>query len=61
MELSLLLKLMQEKHASDLFLTAGIPPTIKVDGKTVPASKEPLSAESAMQMITRQLKPCVLS
>jgi twitching motility protein PilU len=57
MELSVLLKLMQEKNASDLFLTAGIPPTIKVDGKTIPASKEPLSPDDAMQMITSMMSP----
>ena len=52
MELSVLLKLMHQKQASDLFLTVGIPPTIKLDGKTVPVSKEPLSEDDAMQMIT---------
>jgi twitching motility protein PilU len=57
MELSVLLKLMQEKNASDLLLTVGIPPTIKVDGKTVPASKEPLSADATMQMITGMMSP----
>ena len=57
MELSVLLKLMQEKNASDLFLTAGIPPTIKVDGRTIPASKEPLSPDDAMQMITGMMSP----
>jgi len=57
MELSALLKLMHEKNASDLFITVGIPPTIKVDGKTVPASKEPLSPEDAMQMITGMMSP----
>ncbi|MDH3935463.1 MAG: hypothetical protein OEU62_09875, partial [Gammaproteobacteria bacterium] len=34
MELSLLLKMMHDKRASDLFLTAGVPPTMKVDGST---------------------------
>jgi len=57
MELSVLLKLMHQKQASDLFLTVGIPPTIKVDGKTVPVSKEPLSEDDAMQMITGMMSP----
>ena len=33
MDLSILLKQMGEKGASDLFLTAGVPPTMKVNGK----------------------------
>jgi len=57
MELSALLKLMHEKQASDLFITVGIAPTIKVDGKTAPVSKEPLSPEDAMQMITGMMSP----
>ena len=32
MDLSALFKQMHEKGASDLFLTAGVPPTMKVDG-----------------------------
>ena len=30
-----LLKLMLSKKGSDLFITAGFPPAIKVDGKTI--------------------------
>ena len=40
MELSSLLKMMHDKGASDLFLTSGVPPTMKVDGKTAPVSNE---------------------
>src|SRR4030065_192415 len=35
-----LLKLMKHKKASDLFVTAGVPPSIKVDGKIVPVTKQ---------------------
>ena len=38
MDLSVLLKQMHEKGASDLFLTAGVAPTMKVNGKTMPVS-----------------------
>ncbi|MFQ6022503.1 MAG: PilT/PilU family type 4a pilus ATPase [Acidiferrobacterales bacterium] len=42
-----LLKLMKHKKASDLFITAGIPPSIKVDGKVMPVTKQPLSPEQS--------------
>ena len=45
MDIEKLLKLMVEKKASDLFLTAGVPPSIKVDGRIMPVSKTALSSE----------------
>ena len=45
-----LLKLMIQKKASDLFITAGVPPSIKVDGKVVPVTKQPLTPEQARAM-----------
>ena len=39
-----LLRLMVSKKASDLFITAGFPPAIKLDGKVTPVSQQPLSA-----------------
>ncbi len=39
-----LLKLMLEKEGSDLFITAGYPPAIKVNGKMSPLSQRVLSA-----------------
>ncbi|HMM46988.1 MAG TPA: PilT/PilU family type 4a pilus ATPase [Thiobacillaceae bacterium] len=38
-----LLRLMLAKNASDLFLTAGFPPAIKVDGKITPVSNQSLT------------------
>ncbi|MDB5887327.1 MAG: type pili twitching motility protein PilT, partial [Rhodocyclales bacterium] len=40
-----LLKLMTSKKGSDLFVTAGFPPAIKVDGKIVPQSNQVLSPQ----------------
>ncbi len=40
-----LLRLMVAKSASDLFLTAGFPPALKVDGKLTPVSSTALSAQ----------------
>jgi twitching motility protein PilU len=38
-----LLKLMLSKKGSDLFITVGFPPAIKVDGKMTPVSNQPLT------------------
>ena len=38
-----LLRLMLSKKASDLFITAGFPPAIKVDGKITPVSNQTLT------------------
>src|SRR5512134_2415892 len=40
-----LLRLMVGKMASDLFLTAGFPPALKVDGRVTPVSSTPLSPQ----------------
>ena len=38
-----LLKLMRQKNASDLFITVGFPPAMKIDGKVTPVSKHELT------------------
>ena len=38
-----LLRLMTSKGGSDLFITAGFPPAIKIDGKMTPVSSQPLT------------------
>ncbi len=45
-----LLKLMVEKGGSDLFITVGFPPAIKIDGKVTPVSKTQLSSENTKAM-----------
>ncbi|WP_162276135.1 ATPase, T2SS/T4P/T4SS family, partial [Microbulbifer mangrovi] len=51
MEIERLLQLVTEKGASDLFITAGVPPSIKLHGKIVPVSSSPLSPEKAREMV----------
>lgn len=51
MEMEKLLRLMVEKTASDLFITAGMPPSIKVHGKILPVTKEGLSPEQAREVV----------
>ncbi|WP_062263271.1 PilT/PilU family type 4a pilus ATPase [Endozoicomonas arenosclerae] len=43
MDINRLLKVMVDKKASDLFITAGFPPSFKINGRVVPVSKEPLT------------------
>ena len=42
-----LLKLMVLKNASDLFITAGVPPCLKVDGKIAPVTKQALTPDES--------------
>ena len=46
-----LLKLMVEKKGSDLFVTVGFPPAIKVDGKVTPVSKISLTPDNTRAMV----------
>jgi len=45
MELEDLLKIMVQKGGSDLFITAGVPPSMKVHGKVVPVTKTALTPD----------------
>ncbi|MCQ8179770.1 PilT/PilU family type 4a pilus ATPase [Methylomonas sp. SURF-1] len=51
MDFTALLALMVEKRASDLFITAGRPPSMKVNGKVVEVSKTPLTSEQTMKLV----------
>ncbi len=46
-----LLKRMVEKKASDLFLTAGFPPALKIDGDVRPQSERALTGEQAGTLV----------
>lgn len=46
-----LLKAMKAKNGSDLFLTTGFPPAIKVDGRITPVTDKQLSHEEAALMV----------
>lgn len=51
MEIERLLSMMVEKGASDLFITAGVPPSIKLHGKIVPVTTTPLSPEKSRETV----------
>lgn len=46
-----LLRRMVERKGSDLFITAGFPPAIKVDGEIKPQTNQPLTPEQAQLLV----------
>ena len=50
-----LLHLMLSKKASDLFITAGFPPALKIDGRMTPVSQQSLSAQHT-EMLAKAIK-----
>ena len=51
------LKLMAHKKASDLFITSGVPPTMKVNGKLSPITQSPLSPQQARDLVLNVMSP----
>lgn len=51
MDIEKLLNLMVEKGASDLFITAGVPPSVKINGRVVPVTTTPLSPEKTRETV----------
>lgn len=52
MDFDKLLQLMVSKNGSDLFITAGVPPSMKVNGQILPVGKTPLTSEQCMTLVT---------
>ncbi len=46
-----MLRIMVQRHASDLFITAEFPPAMKIDGEVKPVSDRPFSAEQAATLV----------
>jgi twitching motility protein PilU len=55
MALDRLFHLMAEKNASDLFISAGSPVTIKINGVCVPVNQERLVAEQVVALLAERL------
>ncbi len=49
-EMAELLQLMHTRNASDLFVTAGATPSLKVDGKIIPITGEPLDGRESQEV-----------
>ena len=57
MDVSSLLKLMDQKKASDLFITAGLPPSIKVDGRVAAITPTPLTPQDTAEIVASMMTP----
>ena len=51
------LKLMAHKKASDLFITAGAPPSIKINGRITPITQVSLNAAQARDLVLNVMTP----
>jgi twitching motility protein PilU len=51
------LKLMSHKKASDLFVTSGMPPTIKVHGRLQPITQTPLTPQQSRDLVLNVMTP----
>lgn len=52
-----LLKVMVERDAADLFITVGMPPSLKIDGVLCPLSQTPLTAEQVERIVYNVMTP----
>ncbi len=57
MDFNSILRLMSDKKASDLFVTVGRPPSLKVDGHLVPVSKTMLNEEQTRELAYGLMTP----
>ena len=57
MDFEQLLKLMVHKNASDLFITAGVAPSMKVHGKITPVTQATLTPVQAREIVTSIMSP----
>jgi len=57
MDFDSLLKLMVHKNASDLFITAGVAPSLKINGKITPVTQATLTPAQAMEIVTSIMSP----
>jgi twitching motility protein PilU len=51
------LKLMAHQKASDLFITAGMPPSMKVHGKIAPITQNPLTPQQSRDLVLNVMTP----
>jgi twitching motility protein PilU len=57
MDFNQLLKLMVHKGGSDLFITAGMPPSMKVNGKIAPVTQNSLTPDQAREVVLSVMTP----
>ena len=57
MDFDSLLKLMVHKNGSDLFITAGVAPSLKINGKITPVTQATLTPSQAQEIVTSIMTP----
>jgi len=57
MDFNDILKMMVDKKASDLFITSGVAPSLKIDGKIMPISKTKLTSQQSHELVTSIMTP----
>lgn len=57
MDFDKLLQLMVQKNGSDLFITADVPPSMKVNGVIMPVAKNNLTPEQSMALVKGVMTP----
>ncbi len=57
MDFNSLLKLMVHKKASDMFITAGIAPSMKINGKIAPVTQTTLTPSQAREIVVSIMSP----
>ncbi|MDH5570930.1 MAG: PilT/PilU family type 4a pilus ATPase [Gammaproteobacteria bacterium] len=57
MDFDSLLKLMVHKNGSDLFITAGVAPSLKINGKITPVTQATLTPAQAREIVTSIMSP----
>ncbi|MCU7959806.1 MAG: Flp pilus assembly complex ATPase component TadA [gamma proteobacterium symbiont of Bathyaustriella thionipta] len=57
MDFDALLKLMADKKGSDMFVTVGVPPSIKINGRVTPVSKTPLGSAKVRELVSALMTP----
>ena len=57
MDFESLLKLMVHKQASDLFITAGVAPSLKINGKITPVTQTTLTPNQAREIVYSVMSP----
>lgn len=57
MDFDSLLKLMVHKNASDLFITAGVAPSLKVNGRITPVTQASLTPPQAEEIVNNIMSP----
>lgn len=57
MDFNAILNLMAQKKASDLFITAGMPPCIKINGRIMPVAKTKFSDDQSRELVMSIMSP----